>query len=326
MRTIIYGAGAVGSVIGARLFQAGKPVVLVARGKHLEAIRTQGLRLRTPEDDVRLPIPAVGHPRELHVQPDDVVLLTMKTQDTEAALGALAAAAGTDLTVVSCQNGVENERLVARRFARTYAMLSWVPATLLEPGTVSGEGTPLSAILPVGRYPGGVDDTAERLAANLAGPHLASHAEPRILELKYAKLLFNLGNGVQAICGEYDHDDAARELSRRLRAEAIACYRAAGIAWSSDGDYAALTQRSGTAPIAGQARAGGSTWQSLMRGGSVEVDYLNGEIALLGRLHGVATPANATVQRLCNQMAASGAQPGLHTAAAVLDLVDRASR
>jgi thiosulfate/3-mercaptopyruvate sulfurtransferase len=63
-------------------------------------------------------------------------------------------------------------------------------------------------------------------------------------------------------------------------------------------------------PIEGRSRAGGSTWQSLARGGSVECDYLNGEIALLGRLHGVATPVNAELQRRIAAAARAGARPG----------------
>lgn len=325
MRIIVYGAGAVGSVIGARLHQSGRDVVLVARGAHLEAIQRDGLRLRAPGEDVRLPIPAVSHPSAIAFRDDDVVLLTMKTQDTEAALRDLeVAAGGRPVAVVSCQNGVENERLVARRFAHAYAMLSWVPATFLEPGVVSGEGAPLSAILPVGRYPSGLDETAVRIAQAIDGPHLFAAGDPRVMELKYAKLLFNLDNAVQAITGRYDHDDAARAVSRRLRDEALACYRAAGIAWAEGATYGALMARSGTASVDGQPRQGGSTWQSLTRGGSVEVDFLNGEIALLGRLHGVPTPANATVQRVCNRMAANGEKPGTYASDELLAWIDAA--
>ena len=71
------------------------------------------------------------------------------------------------------------------------------------------------------------------------------------------------------------------------------------------------TSMSGMREIAGHARAGGSTWQSLTRGtGSIETDYLNGEIALLGRLHGVPTPANVALQAITARMAREGAAPG----------------
>ena len=63
-------------------------------------------------------------------------------------------------------------------------------------------------------------------------------------------------------------------------------------------------------PIKGSARPGGSTWQSLVRGAeTVEVDYLNGEIVMLGRLHGFPTPVNAALQRLGNRWAAERRQP-----------------
>ena len=91
-------------------------------------------------------VEAVGHPREIEFQSDDVVLLTMKTQDTEAALGDLQAAGGSQLPVLCAQNGVENERIAARRFARVYAMVVWMPVTLESPGLVSHHAAPVHGI------------------------------------------------------------------------------------------------------------------------------------------------------------------------------------
>src|SRR5437762_2109738 len=93
MRFIVYGAGAIGGVIAARLHQAGESVVVIARGDHGAAIRSDGLRLGTPDGDVTLAVPAVEQPAELDLTADDVVVLSMKSQDTEAALAALVAAA-----------------------------------------------------------------------------------------------------------------------------------------------------------------------------------------------------------------------------------------
>jgi 2-dehydropantoate 2-reductase len=78
-------------------------------------------------------------------------------------------------------------------------------------------------------------------------------------------------------------------------------------------------------PIEGVTRNGGSSWQSLARGaGSIETDYLTGEIVLLSRLHGVPTPASALVQRLANEAAASGERPGQHDAGALLAEIETA--
>jgi 2-dehydropantoate 2-reductase len=74
--------------------------------------------------------------------------------------------------------------------------------------------------------------------------------------------------------------------------------------------------------VAGAPRAGGSTWQSLHRGtGRVEADFLNGEIALLARLHGGDAPVNALLQRLADRAAATGRKPGEPTAADILALL-----
>jgi len=88
-------------------------------------------------------------------------------------------------------------------------------------------------------------------------------------------------------------------------------FDAAGLPYASlaesEARYAAVHPR----PIEGAKRAGGSTWQSLARGArSLETDYLNGEIVLLGRLHGVATPVNALLQRLGADAARRGLAPG----------------
>ena len=169
MRYIIYGAGGVGGVLGGRLHQQGLDVILIARGDHLEAIRRDGLRLVSPSEDVRLPIAAVDHPREIVFRPDDTVILTMKTQDTERALLDLECSGGADLPIVCCQNGVENERLAARRFARVYGMAVYIWTTFLEAGTVIGNTAPISGVLDAGRYPHGVDELITQVTNDLSG-------------------------------------------------------------------------------------------------------------------------------------------------------------
>jgi 2-dehydropantoate 2-reductase len=86
MRYVIYGAGAIGCSVGAKLHMNGIEVVLIARGAHLKALQTDGLTLIHPEGTEKLKIPAAGHPTEIDWRPDDVVVLAMKSQDTQAAL------------------------------------------------------------------------------------------------------------------------------------------------------------------------------------------------------------------------------------------------
>ncbi len=315
MRVVVYGAGAVGGVIGARLFQQGHDVTLIARGAHYEAIRDRGLRLDTPEESAELPIPVVSRPADLELRADDVVLLAMKTQDTAPALAELAAVAPLDIVVASAQNGVENERLALRLFSRVYGVCVLLPAVFIEPGIVEVHFAPLSGRLDVGRYPGGVDGTARSLSKAFTGATFVSEARDDIMRYKYGKLLTNLGNAVEAIVGSGEQGE---ELARLAREEGERCLRAAGIE-----PVPHVTIASKIQPVHGRVRVGGSSTQSLHRGtGTVEADFLNGEIVLLGREHGVPTPVNELLRRLANRMARDRARPGSMTPAEVLSSLD----
>jgi len=311
LRYVIYGAGAVGGVIGAKLFMHGKDVVLIARGDHLRAIQKDGLRLDHPDDSVRLFIPAVSHPSEVDFREDDVVLLAMKAQDTLAALTELRGAAGETVAVVSCQNGVINEPQALRFFPRVYGVCVFLPAGFLQPGLVDASAWPVSGALDIGRYPEGIDAVARAIAHDFSSSGFTSQPTARIMRAKYGKLYQNVGNAVQAVCGRKAR---VRDLIARLRAEAEACFAAARIDWARPGELAdrdAAVMRRFLAN-----RSGNSTTQSLVRAtGTSEVDYLNGEIVFLGRLHGVATPANEAFQDYGNRLAREKAAPGSVSAA-----------
>jgi 2-dehydropantoate 2-reductase len=308
MRYVIYGAGAIGGVTGARLHQHGHDTILIARGAHLDAMRARGLTLESPTGTETFPIDAVARPSEIDWQTGDVVLLCMKTQDTAAALIALRDASDADLPVFCVQNGVENERLAARLFPRAYGVMVFMPATHLEPGVVRSNGSPVDGILTLGCYPSGTDHLVMSVAQDLEASNISAPVVPDVMRWKYAKLLNNLGNAVQAACG-FEGDLA--DLYGQVRDEAVACYRAAGIEWASAEEMRAARGDFTLKPAGDEKRAGGSSWQSLARGqGSIETDYLNGEIALLGAMHGVATPANRAVQRAANRLALERMPPG----------------
>ncbi len=308
-RFVVYGAGAIGGVIGARLAQSGHEVVLIARGAHREAIARDGLALHTPEGSSVHRLPIVGDPGELEWGPDDVVLLTTKSQDSVAALERLEAAAGPDVAVACVQNGVANEREALRRFARTYSVCVQLPAGHLDPGVVVAFSAPLAGSLDVGCHPHGVDELAREIAGAFAASGFASAARGDVARWKYAKLLRNTQNAVRALCGPAP---AGAELERRARDEAEAVLAAAGIDFVPAAEYDARHERIVTIrPVPGTALTLGSSWQSLARGaGSIEADHLNGEIVLEGRLHGVPAPVNELLRAAANDAARRGAPPG----------------
>jgi len=317
MRFVVYGAGAIGGVVGARLHESGHDVVLIARGAHYEAIRDRGLTIWSPAGDATLAIPVVDHPARLTLTADDVVILAMKSQDTLGACEALGACAPSDVAVACFQNGVENERVVLRHYAHTYAVCVMSPTAHVEPGVVIAQSAPVSGLLDVGCYPSGLDDRAGAISAALNASTFHSVPRPDVMRWKYTKLLMNLANAIEAVVAPGEH---VKELYSRVRAEGEAVLRAAGI------DYASATEdkerrgdRMHVQPVHGELRGGGSSWQSLARGtGTIEADYLNGEIVLLGRRHGVATPANALLQRVANAQARAAAAPKSLDAGALL--------
>ncbi len=303
------GAGAVGGVVGGRLAQHGADVVLVARGEHGRRIAERGLAIEDADGTVRVSVPVAADIGAVGFTPDDVILLGVKSQDTVPALDQLRAATDRDLPIVCLQNGVTNEPEALRRFAQVYGVCVMCPSGYLEPGVVQAKASPLAAILDIGCYPNGIDDTCSAVAAAFAASTLVSLPRADIMRWKYSKLLMNLVNAVDAL---FEPGERARRLVELARAEGRAALRAAGIDFASEHEEAErrgdlLQQR----PIPGRSRTGSSSWQSLARGSrSIETDAFNGEIVLLGRIHGVATPVNEKLQQWARRAAVRGDGPG----------------
>src|SRR5688500_4561459 len=131
------GAGGVGGYFGARLAAAGEDVTFIARGAHLAALHAGGLRLQSPKGDLHLAAVnatdstvAVGHV--------DVVLVTVKMYDLEAAAVTLRPLLGPDTVVITLQNGVEAVDIVARHVGHGHVAggVAYIAAVIAEPGTI----------------------------------------------------------------------------------------------------------------------------------------------------------------------------------------------
>ncbi|HTU87373.1 MAG TPA: 2-dehydropantoate 2-reductase [Solirubrobacteraceae bacterium] len=320
MRFVVFGAGAIGGVVGARLHQSGREVVLIARGAHYEAIREHGLTLETPAERVVQEIPVVDSPGGLRWSGEEVVLLAVKSQDTSGALTALRDAAPVHTPVVCLQNAVENERAALRLFENVYGAVVMSPTSHLEPGIVQAYGTWMTGVIDLGRYPSGIDEPSEEIAEALEASHFSSQPRPDVLRFKYAKLVSNLPNAVDAIV---EPGPEADELSRLAQEEGRAVLTAAGIDFVADevNDVLGRWKRLDVRPIAGRERAGSSTRQSVTRGLPVETDYLNGEIVLVARRYGVPAPINQALCELSARHVREGRAPNSVPPGEVLDRV-----
>jgi 2-dehydropantoate 2-reductase len=324
MRIVIVGAGAVGGVVAANLAMAGTPVIAVARGEHGRVMRETGLQYESPTGTRIVELPVVASVGEIEFADDDVIVLGVKSQDTTGVLDSLRAVGVTDQPIVCMQNGVENERQALRLFPNVYGVCVMLPADHHAPGVVRVWTSPRSGLLDVGRYPRGIDEVSERLAATLEAATFGSVPRDDIMSWKYRKLLMNLGNAVEAVCGR---EGFRSRLGEMVQAEGEAVLAAAGISVVSvEEDRARRGDALTIQPVGGEERrAGGSSWQSLLRGtGTIETDYLTGEIVLLGRLHGVPTPANRVLQDLAAEMARTGEPPASRSVDEVLRTIDGA--
>lgn len=315
MRFIIYGLGAVGGVLAAALTRSGAEVIGIARGRMLQATRADGLLFRTPAGAERVRFAVVAGPAEIAFRPDDVVLLTMKSQDTAEAIAALVRAGVSDQPIFCFQNGLNNERLALRHFANVYGVTVIIPADYTVPGEVVCYGTPRYGLFDVGRYPSGLDDIATTLVTVLTAANFAAFATDEVQRSKRGKLIENLGNVVDAAMGP--DSNGGGDVMDAVRAEARAVYVAASLDWKAIDRNE--PQRQGLVEmgkVEGSQRAGSSSTQSLKRGaGSIETDYLNGEIVLMGRMHGVPVPLNAALCRLGHDLVSGKVGAGTLTEA-----------
>jgi len=171
MRIVVYGAGAVGGVLAARLHLAGADVQAVARGPHLDAIRARGLRLVTPHGEDVVPLRAAASLADLDVDPDTAVVVTVKSHQTAAVMRDVALHTSPEVTLVSGQNGVANEETLQRTRRHVLGMVVMMPTSHLEPGVVIQASSNVPGLLDVGCFPEGTDERAEREYAR----HLEAH-------------------------------------------------------------------------------------------------------------------------------------------------------
>ncbi|MFD0634568.1 ketopantoate reductase family protein [Catenulispora yoronensis] len=180
---------------------------------------------------------------------------------------------------------------------------------------VSGYSHPVIGILDAGRHTGGTITELRALISGFVKAGFASETVGDIRAVKYGKLLSNLGNVVEALCGPAALDGPITEIARR---EGRACLVAAGIAVDERPDRGLILTPS---VVDGRPRPAGSTWQSVQRGlDSTETDFLNGEICVLGRAHDIPTPMNALLQRLIRELHGDRGRIGSFSEADVLAL------
>ena len=312
-RIIIYGAGGIGCTLGGHLTLAGFEVLLIGRPGHINQINQNGLRFINPSGTFVLKIAGYTSPAEIAFQASDVVFLTTKSQDTEKAMQELKKAVE-DIPVFSFQNGVRNEETIAHYYPRVYGAMIRIGAEYVKDGEIMVRRDPPGWAI-ISRFPNGKDQLLEAQAAALRRAGFYALEVEDALPYQWGKLLMNLSNAVGAITDRREPETA--RISSAVRKEAEAMLRRAGIQWITHEEtllqWPEIREKPrGILRTEGQS----STWQSLARRqGSVETEFLNGEIVRLAAQLGQEAPVNEGLLRISTQMARERELPGKYSVA-----------
>lgn len=313
MKICIFGAGAIGGYMGAKLAQAGAEISLVARGPHLAAMRANGLTLIEEGEHSNVAVQVSDDPGELGVQ--DYVIVTLKAHSVPPVVPAMAPLIGPDTTIVSGVNGVpwwyfhklggplEGTRLKSvdpgdvqwTGFGpdRVLGCVVYPAAEVSEPGVIHHiEGNRFS----LGEPDGSRSERASRLSEALQAAGLKAPVRPRIRDEIWVKLWGNLSfNPISALThATLDvlcTDPGTRVVARNMMLEAQEIAEKLGVKFPIDVDRR----------IEGGAAVGAhrtSMLQDLLAGRPMEIDALVGSVQELGVLTETPTPAIDTVLAL----------------------------
>jgi 2-dehydropantoate 2-reductase len=311
-RFIVYGAGGIGSVVGGHLALAGNDVVLIGRSGHMKAIRENGLKLIKPNGTNIIKIEAVDSPAEAKLSKNDIILLTMKGQNTESAIQDLKRVIS-DIPVFCLQNGIRNEGIVSLTFPRTYGSRVNIGAVYMNDGEVICRRDPPGWLI-MGTYPRGTDELVGNVGETLRQSDFYVLVTSDVMPFKWGKLMTNLGNAVGAITNGNFRD--THQITQAAQEEAGKILKEAEIRWLSEEQIRQEWPDFGAKPRSVMnTEEQSSTWQSLGRQqGTVETDFLNGEIVRVAQRLGKAAPINESITRITLEMAIKKEKPGKYSA------------
>ena len=293
MRIGIMGSGGLGGYFGARLAAGGADVHFIARGRHLEAMRREGLRIEGPQP-LHVPrVQATNEPAE--VGPVDFLLLGVKLWDTEQAIAQMRPMVGPRTTVISFQNGVLKDDYLRAAFPAQQLMggVGYVATTIEEPGVIRQTG-PMQRLI-FGEFDGTRSERGQALlAACLAGGIQAELSTNILREIwhKYVFLVCLSGNttSMRNTIGPIRSNPQTRAFLSDVMAEVIAVGRAHGVDLPEDQLRISMERADTVAP-----EMTSSMHHDLQRGNPLEVRWLSGGVVELGHAKGVATPCNRAI-------------------------------
>jgi len=292
MRVAVVGAGGVGGAYGAALAKADADVTFIARGAHLAAMKSKGLKLESPRGDIHL-VPTQATDDPASVGPVDIVLFSVKLWDVETAGAAIRPLVGQDTAVVPLQNGVDAADRLRPILGRQALMggVANISATIAEPGLIRQTGTLMRMVF--GELDGSRSARGESFAALCAKAGIDGVLSASIQTELWMKFILLASNAsIMALArlpvGKLRDDPDIAPWFTTAYAEVAAVGHAAGVALPPDAIDKTLAFNRNAPPQLIPSMA-----VDLLRGNRIELPWLSGKVVELGRKHGVPTPIHA---------------------------------
>ena len=292
MRIVVLGAGSVGGYFGAHLARAGEDVFFIARGKHLEAMWALGMTIEKPESSFTVPVKASDSPRDAgHA---DVLLVCVKTYDTDAACAPCKTIVTPQTTVFTLQNGLGNREALERHFPSSTIVegVAYVATEVVSPAVIAWAAAGRTIIGPSPRSA----ELKSRFDRAETPCEIAPNIEQAVWEKLVANAVFNVAATVEGCSLGELLKEPRRELCERAVDELTAVAAAHGIvvrpsarerSWTFCTDHPAFPS---------------STQQDLAGGKPLETEALTGELVRRARAAHVPVPTHETFYRRLKEL------------------------
>jgi 2-dehydropantoate 2-reductase len=295
VKIAILGAGALGCAIGAALTEGGNEVWLLNRSAaHVDAMRRDGLQVDDTNGSRHVKVHATTRAAEAGVV--DLVVVLVKSFDTEIAMRGALELIGPETLVLSLQNGLGHEDVLADIVGRERVLAgkTYVGGVMREPGHI--ESGVAGKETHIGELDGRISPRVNAIAETFNVSGLDTAVSANIVGTMWDKLLVNVATGALTgttglTYGQLYDEPLLKTTALAAVTEAMAVAQAAGVTLSTIDAERAWT-------LAGEGLSSGfktSMLQSLEKGSITEIDFINGAVVRWGQRHGVPTPVNATL-------------------------------
>jgi len=293
MRIAVVGSGAMGSLYGGLLADAGEDVTLIDIWKeHVDAINTRGLKISGASGERLVRVRATTNPAEVGTV--DLIMIFVKAYDTRKAAQDALPMVGPETVFLTLQNGLGNVEQIEEVAGkgRVVAGATTHGSTLVGPGEVFHAGKGLTYI---GELTGEITERVKRIAETFNRAGIETHISQNIQGIIWKKILINVGiNAITAITGLRNGEillvPEVKEIVRKAVLEAAEVAKAAGITVEMEDPVAEVYK---VAELTAKNKS--SMLQDVERGRRTEIDAINGAIVRIGKQYGVDTPVNETL-------------------------------